>query len=255
MLELIDTHCHLDIPDFDIQRDSLILQCQQAGMQGIVVPAVERSTWDNLKQVCAASDLLWPAFGLHPCFTARHKNQHLQALEQYLVPEVVAVGEIGLDTFHGDTDLQRQTEIFSAQVAIAKNHRLPVILHARKTHDLVLKELRQQQFKFGGVVHAFSGSLQQAERFIEAGFLIGFGGGATYDRANKLRGILKSIPRSAMVIETDSPDIPPSFARGEMNTPLNLFRIAEILSGVLEVAPAELAELTTQNAMRLFRQH
>ena len=253
MLELIDTHAHLDIPEFDSQRDALVQTCASRGMRGILVPAVMRATWDNLKAVCARSPLLWPAFGLHPCYCVEHQDEHVQALEAYLQPGVVAVGEIGLDAWEGDHDLARQQELFSAQLAIARNARLPVVLHARKTHDLLLKEIRRQRFEIGGIVHAFSGSQQQAEKFVELGFLIGFGGGATYDRAQKLRSILRSLPLLAVVLETDSPDIPPSFARGEANTPLNLFRINEILADVLQIEPSAPAAQTTGNALRLFR--
>lgn len=253
MLELIDTHAHLDIPEFDSQRDALLQTCAERGMRGIVVPAVARVTWDNLKAVCARSSLLWPAFGLHPCYCAQHTDAHVQALESYLQPGVVAVGEIGLDAWEGDSDLPRQQELFAAQLAIARAACLPVVLHARKTHDLLLKEIRRQRFDCGGVVHAFSGSQQQAEKFIELGFLIGFGGGATYDRAQKLRAILRALPLSSVVLETDSPDIAPSFARGETNTPLNLFRINDMLAEVLEIAPEALAAQSTRNALRLFR--
>lgn len=253
MLDLIDTHAHLDIPEFDAQRETLLQDCSRRGMHAIVVPAVERKTWDNLHDVCSRSPMLWPAFGLHPCYTAMHADKDVQVLEQYLGPGVVAVGEIGLDTWNGDADLERQLELFSAQISVAKNARLPVVLHARKTHDLLLKELRCQQFEWRGVVHAFSGSLQQAQKFIELGFVIGFGGGATYDRAQKLRHILRTIPLQNVVLETDSPDIPPSFARGEPNTPLNLFRITEILADVLQMSAEELSLQTTRNARQLFR--
>ncbi len=254
MLELIDTHAHLDIPEFDEQRADLLAACRAGGMRGIVVPAVMRSSWDQLRTVCKGSHLLWPAFGLHPCYMAQHRIQDVDDLESYLATDVVAVGEIGLDAWESESDLPAQQALFSAQLAIARNARLPVVLHARKTHDLLLKEIRQQRFGEGGVVHAFSGSLQQAQRFIELGFMIGFGGGATYDRANKVRSILRSIPLNHVVLETDSPDIPPSFARGEPNTPFNLFRIAEILADVLQLAPTELALQSTRNALQVFRQ-
>ena len=253
MLALIDTHAHLDIPEFDSQRDELVHACAQQGMQAIVVPAITRATWPRLQEVCSRYPLLWPAYGLHPCYTADHTDGHVRDLEAFLTPNVVAVGEIGLDTWQGTDDLPRQQALFAAQLAIARHARLPVILHARKTHDLLLKEIRRQRFDCGGIVHAFSGSLQQAQQFAELGFLMGFGGGATYDRAQKLHGILRALPLSALVLETDAPDIPPSFARGQMNTPLNLFRINEILAEFLQMEPAALARQTTQNARQLFQ--
>ncbi len=252
MLELVDTHCHLDIPDFDRDRAELIARCRAGGMRAILVPGINCATWEHLRSECARDDLLYPAFGMHPCYMAEHRLEHLTQLEQFLQQGAVAVGEIGLDTFHGDADFSQQLELFAAQVAVARNHRLPLILHARKTHDQILKVLRQQKFSCGGVVHAFSGSLQQAQYFNELGFAVGFGGGATYDRAQKLRSILRALPLEYVVLETDAPDIPPSFARGENNTPFNLFRIAEILAEVLQMPVAELARQTTRTAARVF---
>lgn len=252
MLDLIDTHCHLDIAGFDADRASLLQRCVAQGMRAILVPAVTRDTWGHLRQVCDEHDMLLPAFGMHPCYTAEHRDEHLQDLEAMLGPGVVAVGEIGLDTFHGDADFDRQLELFKAQVAIAGQQRLPLVLHARKTHDQILKVLRAQKFAFGGVVHAFSGSLQQAQYFNELGFAVGFGGGATYDRAQKLRTILKTLSLDDVVLETDSPDIAPSFARGERNTPCNLFRITEILADVLQIPASDLAARTTRTAQRIF---
>ncbi|HVL02315.1 MAG TPA: TatD family hydrolase [Dongiaceae bacterium] len=253
MLDLIDTHCHLDIVEFDATRADLVARCAADGMQAILVPGVTLAGWQRLRDVCDQFELLRPAFGLHPCYTADHLDEHVPQLDAWITPDVIAVGEIGLDTFHGDQDFARQLELFSAQVAIARQHRLPLILHARKTHDQMLKVLRQQKFQYGGVVHAFSGSLQQAQYFNDLGFAVGFGGGATYDRAQKLRTILKTLPLDWIVLETDSPDIQPCFARGEDNTPFNLFRITEILAEVLQMAPAELATHTTRTAQRIFR--
>lgn len=253
MLDLIDTHCHLDISEFDADRADLVARCSAGGMRAILVPGIAQASWAQLRAVCNQFALLRPAFGMHPCYSAEHQLEHLQDLETQLQAGAIAVGEIGLDTFHGETDFPRQLELFSAQVTVARNHRLPLILHARKTHDQILKVLRQQKFSHGGVVHAFSGSLQQAQYFTELGFAVGFGGGATYDRARKLRTILQTLPLEWVVLETDAPDIPPCFARGENNTPFNLFRIAEILADVLQMPVQELAAQTTRNANRLFR--
>lgn len=253
MLPLIDTHCHLDIAAFDADRAEQVSRCQAAGMQAILVPGVTQAGWARLRAVCESLPLLHPAFGLHPCYLAEHESGHLDALEQQLQAGAIAVGEIGLDTFHGDQDLVQQQALFAAQVAIARQHRLPLMLHARKTHDLLLKELRRQRFAEGGVVHAFSGSLQQARHFIEQGFAIGFGGAATYERALKLRAILKALPAEWIVLETDAPDILPSFARDGHNTPFHLFRMAEVLAEVRQMPVQELAAITTGNAARIFR--
>jgi len=259
MPHLIDSHCHIDFACFDEDREAILTQCRQQGMAAIVVPGVSRSLWQPMADVIAhvsnndSLPRLLPAYGLHPCFMDQHQASHLDELAVWLQQGAVAVGEIGLDAFHGDADLPAQITLFRAQLMLARDMGLPVIIHARKTQDLVLKLVRETGFRNGGILHAFSGSLQQAQRAVELGFLIGFGGAATYDRASRLRGILQALPPEAIVFETDAPDIPPSFARDQRNTPANLFRIVEILAHVLQRPVPELWQQSSQNLERLFR--
>lgn len=248
-LAIIDSHCHLDFDQFDEQRDALLNQCVQRGMQAIVIPGVTRDGWDKVLDLCQKYEQLFPSFGLHPCYTDQHDQKHVDELEGYLDKGAVAVGEIGLDTFHEQQSLPVQQNYFQRQLAVANNHQLPVIVHSRKTQDLVLKAVKDLQFNHGGIMHAFSGSLQQAQQFVDLGFKIGFGGAATYDRANKLRRILKALPETAIVLETDSPDIPPSFARNQPNSPLNLFSIADILAEIRGCSAQQLAQLTSLNVI------
>ena len=250
-LPIIDSHCHLDFPVFDHNREQLIAQCSQAGMKAIIVPGVVQPTWSNIQALCKDTPLLYPAYGLHPCFMEQHSQHHLPLLDAQLEQGALAVGEIGLDIFHHSENLEQQLALFRGQLVIAQNHGLPVIIHCRKAHDVMLKTLREVSFKAGGIMHAFSGSLQQAERFIELGFKLGFGGAATYERAQKLRKILMAVPDSAIVLETDSPDIPPAFARNQPNSPYNLFRITDILAQVKGCEPATLARLSTQNVSQI----
>jgi TatD DNase family protein len=163
----------------------------------------------------------------------------------------VALGEIGLDAWHGTADLDAQVDLFSRQLLLARDLNLPVIIHARKTQDLVLQLVRQTGFQCGGIMHAFSGSEQQAQRAVDMGFLIGFGGAATYERARKLRAMLRTLPANAIVFETDAPDIPPCFQQGQRNTPLNLIRIVSLLAEVMERPVEQVWQQSTDNVERL----
>lgn len=250
---LIDTHCHIDDPVFDPDREARLQRCQDHGLQAIIVPAIHQAQWATQAQIVAESSLLHGAYGLHPCYMDKHALSQVTLLEAALADfHAVAVGEIGLDFFINPHDVADQLQLFEAQVAVARNLQLPVILHARKSHDLMLKVLRQAKLK-GGIVHAFSGSLQQAQIFVDLGFLIGFGGGATYDRANKLHTILRNLPLTAIALETDAPDIPPSFSRDQPNTPENLRHIATLLAEIKGVPLQDLAQETTRNAVQLFQ--
>lgn len=259
MNSLIDSHCHIDFPPFAANRDELLQDCKRKGMSAILVPGVTFSQWYGMSALIEQfSDHslfpeLLPAYGLHPCFMAEHESEHLHRLEAQLGSGAVAVGEIGLDTFHGDSNLDEQICLFKSQLLIAGNHSLPVVIHSRKTQDLILKFIRECRFQFGGIMHAFSGSLQQAQQAIDLGFKIGFGGAATYERANRLRRILRALPRESIVFETDAPDIPPSFDRSNPNSPLNLFRIVEILAEVRGEPVEDLMTYSTRNVHELLK--
>lgn len=252
-IELIDTHCHLDA---DPLRDELGVRLARARADGVtafLVPAVHRDQWALQAEVVDRHEGVYGAYGMHPCYMELHDLRHVDALEQALHEyKAVAVGEIGLDFFIEPHDESAQIALLEAQLSVAKNLDLPVILHARKSHDLLLKSLRRIHVP-GGIVHAFSGSLQQAQIFVEMGFLVGFGGGVTYDRANKLRTILNTLSLDAIALETDAPDIPPCFARDVPNTPEHLRRIAEIVADLKGVALDELAQTTTRRVREVFR--
>ncbi len=250
---LIDTHCHLDFPVFEPQIDDILLQCQHLNISRIIVPGVIAADFDRVRALCSRNPLLEPALGLHPCFMEHHSRDSLQQLELMLdCCQVVAIGEIGLDLFHSSDDLEEQRNLLMAQLAIASEARLPVILHVRKAHDQVQQCLRKTGFQFGGVVHAYSGSLQQAQKYQELGFKLGIGGGATYNRARRLHKIIKSLPAESFVLETDAPDIPPCFAREQVNSPVNLPAIAHRVCQLCELDDDWVAQ-TTINAETLFR--
>lgn len=259
MTSLIDSHCHIDFPQFDTDREAVLAHCLAQGMAALIVPGVALSQWPGLHQTVMDYDdtdvypRLFPAYGLHPCFMREHEPQHVYELDTWLQQHAVAVGEIGLDAFHGSSDLEQQRRLFRDQLSVARNHDLPIIVHARKTQDLVLKLVKESRLQKGGIMHAFSGSLQQAQKAVELGFKIGFGGASTYDRARKLKTLLQALPHEAIVFETDSPDIPPCFAAKARNSPANLVRIIEILADVRQEPAAELWSYSTNNLIELFK--
>ncbi|MCO4758912.1 MAG: TatD family hydrolase [Oceanospirillaceae bacterium] len=252
-IQLIDTHCHLDFAVFDGWRDQLLADARSDNVTRFVVPGVTAGDWPGLLATCDAEGL-YPALGLHPCFLDQHKASDLAQLEQLLsFKPVVAVGEIGLDFFVPNLDQEKQIELFTRQLEIARQFQLPVLLHVRKAHDQVLKLLRRFKLTRGGIVHAYSGSEQQAVQYIELGFKLGVGGSLTYDRAKKLRRIATHLPLDAFVLETDSPDIPLAGYRGEPNQPRRVREVAEVFAELRGISLEELAQCTSATARHLLR--
>ena len=248
---LLDTHCHLDVDDFDADRSAILERCRAAGITRIVVPAIHAAGWGKLLDLCHQETALYPALGLHPVFIDSHRDVDLMLLEEKLaVEDPLAVGEIGLDYFLTELDPQRQQEIFEAQLHIAREARLPVILHVRKAHDQVLAALRRIRVA-GGIAHAFNGSLQQAQQYLDLGFKLGFGGTLTYDRSTKIRQLAHDLPLEAIVLETDAPDMVVSQHRGERNSPEYLPEILAALVEIRQEDASSLAEQTTLNACKV----
>lgn len=247
-MELIDTHCHLDVEDFDADRDRILQHCRDNGINQIVVPAINATGWNKLLDLCRNEKGLYPALGLHPVYLEIHQAADLASLESRL-NEVnpVAVGEIGLDYYLTDLDQKRQQTLFEAQLQIAKDVNLPVLLHVRKAHDRVLTTLRRIRVP-GGIVHAFNGSLQQAQQYLDMGFKLGFGGTLTYEGSSKIRALAHALPQEAIVLETDAPDMVVAQHRGERNSPEYLTEILTALAKVRDVEPESIAAQTTQNA-------
>ena len=248
LMELIDTHCHLDVRDFDRDRAQVIVGARRAGVAAFVVPAIQAAGWPGLLRLCAAEPDLYPALGLHPVFLPQHRTEELGSLERLLESErPVAVGEIGLDFFLPDLDREHQQALFEAQLRLAAAAALPVLLHVRKAHDQVLAALRRIRV-VGGIAHAFSGSLQQAHRYIDLGFKLGFGGMLTFDRSRKLRALARELPAESLVLETDAPDLTVAAHRGERNSPEYLPDCLLALAAARDEEPAAVAARTTGNA-------
>ena len=251
-MELFDTHCHLDVADFDPDREQVLARCKQAGIRHIVIPAIAADGWDQLRTLADNDEGLYYALGLHPLFIDSHKEAHLEVLEAGLQSgTAVAVGEIGLDYYVTELDKSKQTRFFEAQLTLAKRFDLPVILHVRKAHDQVLTVLKRIKVK-GGIAHAFSGSRQQAEQYIQLGFKLGFGGMITYERSTKLRGLAKDLPIDSIVLETDAPDMTVAAHRGERNSPEYLVDCLNALSEIRAEPETYLAQMTTENAKSIF---
>jgi TatD DNase family protein len=254
-MHLIDTHCHLDVGDFDADRDRVLAHCRAEGVRDLVVPAIDRAGWPKLLALCAAEAMLHPALGMHPVFMDRHRDADLPALESALAEHrPLAVGEIGLD-FALEKDSaarERQRNFCAAQLAIAAGAGLPVLLHVRKAHDDMLGLLRDAGVP-GGIAHAFNGSLEQARMYLDLGFKLGFGGMLTFERSSKLRHLAAALPVDAIVLETDAPDLTVASHRYQRNSPEYLPEVLAALAEVREAEPEGLAAATTANARAVLR--
>ncbi|MDO8958940.1 MAG: TatD family hydrolase [Rhodocyclaceae bacterium] len=244
----IDTHCHLDAAAFDGDRDAVAAAAEDAGVTTLVVPAVERANFGVVTSICREYPGCVPAYGIHPLFVGRAREEDLIALDDRLRQGAcVAVGEIGLDNFVPERDAALQERYFVAQLEMARDRNLPVLLHVRRAIDPILKHLRQIRV-CGGIAHAFNGSRQQADEFIKLGFKLGLGGAMTFDGAKRIRALAATLPLDSIVLETDAPDIPPQWKAGQRNTPADLLPIAETLAQLRGMSLAEIAAATSANA-------
>ncbi|WP_158973027.1 TatD family hydrolase [Paraglaciecola sp. L3A3] len=252
---LIDSHCHLDFSCFDQDRLELIKRCKQLAISQFVIPGTQASGWQKQIELAQQYPSIKFALGLHPYFLADYQNEHLEQLTQLLNTHknhLVALGEIGLDSAIA-VDWQLQTEVFTKQLSLAKSFDLPVILHHRKSHNELLRILKTEQFANGGIIHAFSGSLQQAETYIQLGFKIGVGGSITYPRANKTRQTISQLPLSSLVLETDAPDMPVAGRQGQRNSPEYLVDIVQSLQQIRTESAEQLTAACLHNTLDVLR--
>jgi len=258
----IDTHCHLDAPEFERALPEVILAAAEKNVQAILLPAVKAGDCQHVRELAREYGQLIPGLvytlGIHPLYTNQAREGDIAILEQEISqsltdPRFVGIGEIGLDYFVEGLDPHKQEYFFNAQLDLAQQFQLPVILHVRRSQDIILKALRRRKVP-GGIAHAFNGSFQQAEQFIELGFKLGFGGAATYERALQIRRLLTELPIDSIVTETDAPDIPPAWLREEglaFNEPVFLPRIAKTLASVRGINEADFALAVWRNAMQV----
>ena len=266
----IDTHCHLDAPEFALDRAAVVARARAAGVTMLVLPAVEAGNFDAVRRLAHSHGLAY-ALGIHPLCSGRAAPGDLDLLRAALQshrddPRLVAVGEIGIDLFVPGLDAAVQERFYLAQLKLAQEFGLPVLLHVRRSADALLKGLRRVEVA-GGIAHAFNGSAVQAAQFSERGFRLGFGGTLTFERALQIRRLAASVPDGAPVLETDAPDIPPQWryrtaaqreadaaagldsAALARNEPAELPRIAESLAGLRGWTLAETAARTRANAL------
>ena len=258
----IDTHCHLDAPEFAPDVAAVRQRAAEAGVARCVIPAVAAAHFEAVRALAHRFGDCY-ALGIHPLFTPAATEDDLARLDQALErhqddPRLVAVGEIGLDHFVPGLDRERQLFFYREQLRLARRHGLPVILHVRRSADTLLRELRRHAVG-GGIAHAFNGSSQQAHAFLDLGFALGFGGALTFERSRQIRRLAADLPETALVLETDAPDIPPRWlyrtaderARGlphGRNEPAQLPAIAAVLAGLRRTAAEDLAVATGRNA-------
>ncbi len=249
---LVDTHSHLDVSEFDGDRNAVIARARAVGVTRQILPAIEAASWPKLREICADEPGLFAAYGLHPMYLHAHREEHLAQLHDWIQRErPVAVGECGLDFFVEDLDPVAQAQYFDGQLRLARDFDLPVIVHARRAVDAVIAAIRRIG-GLRGVVHSFPGSLEQARQLAQAGFLLGLGGPVTYERANRLRKLAATMPLEWLLLETDSPDQPDSGLRGQRNEPARLTQVLHTIAILRNADPADIARATSANAERLF---
>ncbi|EIM01291.1 DNAase [Rhodanobacter thiooxydans] len=249
---LVDSHVHLDDEAFANDQEAVVERARRSGVTTLVVPAVDAPSWPRIRQLCARHPGAYPAYGLHPLFLTAHAPKQVDALAAWLNENhPVAVGEIGLD-FHLDTpDHELQRRYFSRQLQLAREHDLPVIVHARGALEEVTLTLRRSGNR-RGVVHSFSGSEQQARQLWELGFHLGIGGPVTYERAQRLRRIVAGMPIEHLLLESDAPDQPGAAHRGERNEPAHVAEVLHCVAMLRGETEADVAAATSANARRLF---
>ena len=256
-MDLIDTHTHLDFPDFDADRQALMAESRALGVRQMVVLGVYQGNWQRVWDLVQSDPDLHAAFGLHPVYLEDHRPEHLTELGDWLTRlaghrQLCAVGEIGLDYFIETLDRERQQALFDAQLQLAVDFHLPALIHVRRSHAAVIATLKRFKLKRAGIIHAFAGSQEEAREYITLGFKLGLGGAATWPQALRMHRVLARLPLESVVLETDSPDMAPAMFPGQRNSPAHLPAICTALAQIMSLAPEQLAAASTANARELF---
>lgn len=256
-MELIDSHTHLDFPDFDPDRQALLAQCRALGVKRMVVLGVYQRNWQRVWDLVQSDPDLHAAFGLHPVYVDEHRPADLTELADWLTRlaghrQLCAVGEIGLDYFLENLDRERQQALFEAQLQLAADFQLPALLHVRRSHAAVIATLKRFRLKRAGIIHAFAGSQEEAREYLKLGFKLGLGGAATWPQALRMHKVIAGLPLESVVLETDSPDMAPAMYPGQRNSPAHLPAICAALAQIMAISPEQLAAASTANACELF---
>ncbi|MFJ4154844.1 TatD family hydrolase [Pseudomonas sp. NPDC089752] len=252
-MRLIDTHTHLDFPDFDADRPRLLANAAARGVERMVVLGVYQGNFQRVWELACSDERIHAALGLHPVYLEQHQPEHLVQLREWLERlrgdrRLCAVGEFGLDYYLEDLDKQRQQLLFESQLQMACDFELPALLHVRRAHAQVIATLKRYRPARAGIIHAFAGSYEEAREYIKLGFRLGLGGAATWPQAVRLRKTLPRLPLESIVLETDSPDMAPVMFAGERNSPEHLPEIAQALAEVMGIDREVLADASSKNA-------
>ncbi|CAI9000237.1 TatD DNase family protein [Pseudomonas sp. IT-P44] len=256
-MELIDSHTHLDFPDFDEDRQALLAESRALGVRRMVVLGVYQANWQRVWDLVQSDPDLYAAFGLHPVYLDEHRPEDLRELAEWLTRlaghrQLCAVGEIGLDYFIETLDRERQQTLFDAQLQLAADFNLPALIHVRRSHAAVIATLKRFKLKRAGIIHAFAGSKEEAREYIRLGFKLGLGGAATWPQALRMHRVLAELPLESVVLETDSPDMAPAMFPGQRNSPAHLPAICSALADIMAISPERLAAVSTANGCEVF---
>jgi TatD DNase family protein len=267
-MKFTDSHCHLDFKEFTsdgaASTTTLLKQCAIKNIHQIIVPAITPNNWESVLALTKKNPTeydnsckVYAALGIHPWFLADLQQEHLDRLAQKVsdnITKIIAIGETGLDGVIAkqQDNMNQQCLFFEFQLHLAQEYKLPVIVHHRRTHNETITILKQEKVDRGGIIHAFSGSYQQACQYIDLGFKLGVGGTITYPRAEKTIKAIKRLPLSTLVLETDAPSMPLYGFQGESNSPLRLVNIFEKLVELREESREEIAEKIENNIIEMF---
>jgi len=250
--QLIDSHCHLDFEVFDNDRSDVLQRARDNNISDIVIPGTEKFFWDRIKQLCKNHTQLHACYGLHPYWVSDHNKQDIEKLKEYIDSNrPVALGECGLDFRPQQADKKTQLYFFEAQLDIAESHQLPVVIHSVRATEAVIQTIKKFK-KLKGMMHSYSGSQEQARQLIDLNFFISVGGSVTYDGAKNIKQVVKNIPLTSLLIETDAPDQPDKKNRGKRNEPAFIVHTVKVISEIRGESTDIIAEQTTINAKKLF---
>ncbi|VAW53032.1 Putative deoxyribonuclease YjjV [hydrothermal vent metagenome] len=250
-IQLIDSHCHLDFEIFDSDREQVLQRAKGQHITDIIVPGTESQYWQRISKLCN-NKTLHASYGLHPYWISSHSKKDLTKLDHYIEEnKPVAVGECGLDFRPQQTGKEVQIEFYEAQLDIAANHQLPVVIHSVKATESIIQAIKKHK-DLTGMVHSFSGSLEQAKRLIDLNFYISISGSVTHENAKKMRAVANEIPLTSLLLETDAPDQPDSKNKNNRNEPAYLINTLDTIAELREETREEIAYQTTLNAKQLF---
>lgn len=259
-MDIIDTHAHLDLPEFDQDREEVIIRAGEEGVTTIVTVGINIESCRRALQLAEDHAGIWAVVGIHPQDTRDFRREDLSKLEEMAGhPRVVAIGEVGLDYYRNYSPPETQKEILKWQLEIAKNYKLPIVIHCRQAQEDMISIMEDWCRSYAlpegnprGILHCFSADIETAEKYMQMGFYLSLGGYIGYPSSAPLRSLIKELPFDRLVVETDCPFLPPQKYRGKRNEPAYVAMTLEVLAEIKGVTLEEAARRTTQNAMKVF---